>query len=479
MAESRGTLAGVASATGLGRTENAGRRNGRAQSDWQILAADALIVALGYGLLHQAAPPALTLMLAVAAALVAVGWFWHRGHYCRRRSASDRLRDIASVVAVLAAVEFFAGRLGLAGVLPVAALLFAWAAIAGGLLIGRSAMRRYLQWRGLWQRPTVILGGGARARQVADAVAGNDALGLQVTEILPFGDPQPGGAVGSAGRDSLAELLLRFREHVILMAPEPKQMAAIDKLAPSLTVLWPMVGIAVPLYNTLPAGARAQILLDNETILLWATNSLSQRRSRIAKRGVDILGSGFGLLLFSPLFLALWLCGTLTRQPVFYGHRRIGRFGRPFTCHKFRTMVPNAAEVLEELLARDPAARREWDATYKLKDDPRVTRMGAFLRRSSLDELPQLWNVLKGDMSLVGPRPIVKDELKYYGDHRQNYLNVKPGLTGVWQVSGRNDTSYDYRVSLDRWYVTHWCLWYDVVIMAKTIGVMVNRNGAY
>ena len=124
-------------------------------------------------------------------------------------------------------------------------------------------------------------------------------------------------------------------------------------------------------------------------------------------------------------------------------------------------------------------ARREWEATYKLKNDPRVTRLGAFLRRTSLDELPQLWNILKGDMSLVGPRPVVQDELRYYGDQAQSYLSVKPGLTGVWQVSGRTDTSYDERVSLDRWYISNWCLWYDIVIMIKTIGVMFRRSGAY
>jgi Undecaprenyl-phosphate galactose phosphotransferase WbaP len=165
-------------------------------------------------------------------------------------------------------------------------------------------------------------------------------------------------------------------------------------------------------------------------------------------------------------------------QP-FFGHMRVGHNGKPFKCYKFRSMVVNAEQVLEHLLANDPVARAEWALNFKLKNDPRVSKLGEFLRRSSLDELPQLWNVFKGDMSLVGPRPVIEAELERYGDDVGYYLMTRPGITGLWQVSGRNDVDYATRVYLDSWYVKNWSLWNDIAILFKTISVVRRRSGAY
>ncbi|HDV2047428.1 TPA: sugar transferase, partial [Escherichia coli] len=156
--------------------------------------------------------------------------------------------------------------------------------------------------------------------------------------------------------------------------------------------------------------------------------------------------------------------------PAIYGHERIGKGGKPFKCLKFRSMVINSKEVLEELLLKDVNARKEWEETFKLKNDPRVTKIGAFLRRTSLDELPQLFNVLKGEMSLVGPRPIITAELERYNEEVDYYLLSKPGMTGLWQVSGRSDVDYETRVYLDAWYVKNWSMWNDIAILFKTIG---------
>ncbi len=142
-------------------------------------------------------------------------------------------------------------------------------------------------------------------------------------------------------------------------------------------------------------------------------------------------------------------------------------------------MVTNSKEVLENLLLNDPVSKMEWDATFKLKNDPRVTKIGAFLRRTSLDELPQLFNVLKGEMSLVGPRPIIDEELERYNDEVEYYLLSKPGMTGLWQVSGRSDVDYETRVYLDTWYVKNWSMWNDLVILFKTVNVVLRRDGAY
>jgi lipopolysaccharide/colanic/teichoic acid biosynthesis glycosyltransferase len=165
--------------------------------------------------------------------------------------------------------------------------------------------------------------------------------------------------------------------------------------------------------------------------------------------------------------------------PVFYSHRRIRKGGAFFSMWKFRTMCVNSTEVLEDHLARYPAARLEWNQTHKLRDDPRITPLGIVLRRYSLDELPQLWNVLMGQMSLVGPRPIVAAEVEKYGDCFDCYCKVKPGLTGLWQVSGRSELSYDARVALDCEYVKHWSLSKDVMILLKTFSSVVNQDGAF
>lgn len=191
------------------------------------------------------------------------------------------------------------------------------------------------------------------------------------------------------------------------------------------------------------------------------------------------LGALVLLALFSPLMAVVaWLIWRKDGRPIFFGHYRVGRDGQMFKCWKFRSMVINSAEMLAELLKNDPAAKAEWDRDQKLTNDPRVTPVGAFLRKTSLDELPQLWNVLKGEMRLVGPRPITLGELDRYGEARWHYLNAMPGMTGLWQVSGRSDTTYEERVELDRDYVEQRSLWSDAVILLKTIAVVLGKGGA-
>ncbi len=203
------------------------------------------------------------------------------------------------------------------------------------------------------------------------------------------------------------------------------------------------------------------------------------RLTLFLKDTLDRIGAAIALVLLSPIFIVIaWMIRT-DGGPAMYGHRRIGKNGQSFTCLKFRSMVINSQEILNNLLADDPALRKEFEETYKLKNDPRVTKIGKFLRKTSLDELPQLLNVLRGDMSLTGPRPIVENEKKYYAEKIHEYLSVRPGITGLWQVSGRSDTGYDQRVSLDSWYVKNWSLWNDMIILFKTILVVLKRKGAY
>ncbi len=200
----------------------------------------------------------------------------------------------------------------------------------------------------------------------------------------------------------------------------------------------------------------------------------------ISKRGFDIFAASMALIVFSPLFLLLMaLVKFSDGGKVFYGHRRVGHNGRYFHCLKFRTMAPDADKILQEHLHKNPKAYEEWQATRKLQDDPRVTVVGSVLRKLSLDELPQLLNIIRGEMSVVGPRPVVEDELELYEHSAVFYLRSRPGLTGLWQVSGRNDVSYAARIAFDTHYVTNWSLFNDVVIVAKTIPAVCLSKGSY
>lgn len=197
------------------------------------------------------------------------------------------------------------------------------------------------------------------------------------------------------------------------------------------------------------------------------------------KRIFDVFGALFLIIAFLPLVIPIVVAMSVSGGSIIYKHRRVGRYGKIFKCYKFRTMVPNADKVLQELLDRDPQAKVEWLRDHKLRTDPRITFIGTFLRRTSLDELPQLLNVLRGQMSLVGPRPVIKDELLRYGRSASAYLSVKPGLTGLWQVSGRNNLDYRRRVALDVYYVRNQSLLLDFFILLKTIRVILVGDGAY
>jgi exopolysaccharide production protein ExoY len=199
------------------------------------------------------------------------------------------------------------------------------------------------------------------------------------------------------------------------------------------------------------------------------------------KRVFDLLSVIVILALFGWLMVIIAVMVRMSGgKKVIYGHTRVGRHGRPFKCLKFRSMVSNSDEVLRNLLETDPDARAQWERDFKLKDDPRITRIGRFIRKTSLDELPQLWNVVKGEMSIVGPRPVVQAEFEqYYDGAREHYLAVPPGLTGLWQVSGRSDLDYAQRVELDKSYVEKSNVFYDFIIVMRTVKVMVVKRGAY
>lgn len=218
---------------------------------------------------------------------------------------------------------------------------------------------------------------------------------------------------------------------------------------------------------------RDHVITDRSLI------SMVEKANGPLKRLFDWAASLSLLVLLSPVLLTIAALVRLSDGgPAFYGHKRVGRQARPFRCWKFRTMRTNGDEILAAHLAANPEAEREWLDTQKLTDDPRVTRIGAFLRKSSLDELPQLWNVLLGEMSLIGPRPIVRSELDKYGKDRRFYLLVRPGISGLWQVSGRSNTTYERRVELDRLYLENWSYAQELAILVKTPLAVLKSEGA-
>jgi len=228
-------------------------------------------------------------------------------------------------------------------------------------------------------------------------------------------------------------------------------------------------------------GLEVKYFFMEDIFALEIKNNLDNPFNYILKRILDYTVSLFLLPFITPFLIFFSILIRLTSKgSAFFSQERIGKNGRVFKCYKFRTMFKDAEERLKEILENDPHAREEWERTWKLKNDPRITPIGQFLRKTSLDELPQIFNVLKGEMSLVGPRPVVKDELEYhYKDKTRYYCMVPPGITGLWQVSGRSNTTYEERVALDCWYVRNWSFWLDIVILLRTIKVVIKGEGAY
>lgn len=214
------------------------------------------------------------------------------------------------------------------------------------------------------------------------------------------------------------------------------------------------------------------------------TQSLAQPREhtlleRASKRALDIVGALVFFALLGPIYVAIALCVQISMgRPVHYWQTRLGVDGQKFRFYKFRSMVRNSDAILEEHLKKDENARKQWDTFQKLEQDPRITPFGKIIRKLSLDELPQFWNVLTGDMSLVGPRPCMERQRSLYGKHWGHYCAVRPGITGLWQVSGRNRLSYAQRVELDAEYVNNWSLWLDIKILAKTVSAVISGDGS-
>jgi len=329
----------------------------------------------------------------------------------------------------------------------------------------------------------IFIGAGRTAERALHYF--KDDLGYRYT-IVGFLDDKPISnklteKYGLLGKVNEAEKIVKNShvQTVIITAPG----MARNKLQQLITTVQPHVrnlSYVPDLIGTPMMGVEAQVLFTEEILMLHMRNNLAMKRNKIYKRTFDLICTVCGGLLILPIIAIISLLVAIDNKGnVIFAHQRIGKNGKEFPCYKFQTMIPDAQEKLVEYLAANPEAKKEWEETFKLTNDPRVTKLGGFLRKTSLDELPQLWNVIKGDMSLVGPRPIVKKEIERYGEYFREYAMVLPGITGMWQASGRSDTTYEERVAMDTWYVRNWSVWLDIMYLAKTFQAVIFGKGAY
>lgn len=400
-----------------------------------------------------------------------------KGRYTQRRPFAGELRAMLATSGTAAAALAVLALPALA--VPGGDASVAMAAIGAVLLLPAlaTAANRLTKFAlaraGLWTLDVVLIGDDAHSAEVEAALEAELSLDYRIVRRV---DPR----IATARQDGprLRQLLDQSGAQRLLIAlddgSEPQRKvveAALRERVPFAVAPQPA---AFPAFSH-----HATRFLGRDVVLLSFWNGLSRPASRAAKAAIDVTLAAILLIAASPFFLAIAVANTIDGGPIFFAHRRVGAGGRSFRCLKFRTMRVDGDRILEEALRADPAVAAEWQATHKLRHDPRVTPVGRILRKTSLDELPQLINILRMEMSLVGPRPIVEGEVPKYGQNIAQYYATRPGLTGLWQVSGRSNTSYERRVELDTWYVNNWSLWHDLTVLAKTVPAVLARSGAH
>ncbi|KKW50394.1 UDP-phosphate galactose phosphotransferase, partial [Pantoea ananatis] len=415
--------------------------------------------------------------------VLCTGWFWMRlRHYTYRKPFWFELKEIVKTLVVfslldLALIAF--SKWDFSRMVWV----FSWSYALLLLPLMRAGVKSAINRAGQWQKETIIIGSGRNATEAYAALQSEEILGYNVQAFISVEDAPLQQSVNGVPVISANDINWQTidRDNVqFIVAMEYEQQPERDRWLKFLSKMNCRSVSVIPTLRGVPLyGTDMSFIFSHEVMILRVSNNLAKHSSRFLKRGFDIVVASLLLLFLAPVFALLCYMVKRDGGNAIYGHERVGQDGKKFKCLKFRSMVTNSKEVLENLLATSEEARREWDKDFKLKNDPRITRIGGFLRKTSLDELPQLWNVIRGEMSLVGPRPVIEAELERYAGDVDYYLMAKPGMTGLWQVSGRNDIDYDTRVYFDSWYVKNWALWTDIAILFKTAGVVLRRDGAY
>jgi Undecaprenyl-phosphate galactose phosphotransferase WbaP len=400
-------------------------------------------------------------------------WFAHSGHYRLRMPFWTETKKIFEAMGFAMLIDIFF-RFVVKQDFSRLWLISGWIFAAIGMVAFRSLWRDYMRAKGLWNVATLLIGGGETANEARSALASEPGLGFDlVAQVgnLPVAFQQAG--------HSWANLCSRHQVDYVIIALDGNELVSAEQAFAQLMREDVPFSVSPPLHNVPVLGMVPQYFFNHDVMLLTHNHGLNQRMPRYIKRSFDVVVASCALLVLSPLLLTVALIVKKDGGPALFGHKRLGYKGNSFPCLKFRSMIVNSDAALKKYLTENPGARDEWARDHKLRDDPRVTAIGKFLRKTSIDELPQLLNVLKGDMSIVGPRPIIVAETRKYDSDISHYYRVRPGITGLWQVSGRNDVSYAQRVRMDSWYVRNWSLWHDIAIICKTFPAVLKRDGAY
>ncbi|GJD87731.1 hypothetical protein BHAOGJBA_1236 [Methylobacterium hispanicum] len=400
--------------------------------------------------------------------LLAIAVLLHlRGHFTDRLPFWSEAKELVLAALLALLVEGFVAY-ALKEQVSRSWIVSSWMLYAPFVLLARSIVKRALLVLGVRTVRVLVVGTGEAAHRARQAVESEPLLGYRVVACLR---PRSAGEALAILRGCGADLA------VVALSREDEELGIATARA--------FVSAGVP-YAVCPtvqglgfSSMRSTIMFGHDVLFMTDRKGLGDPAARILKRAFDVAVSSVILVAVMPVMAAVALRVGADGGAPFYAQSRVGRHGRVFRLWKVRSMTVDAEERLRRLLAEDPVARAEWDRERKLRDDPRITGFGRFLRKSAVDEIPQLWNVLKGDMSLVGPRPVVEAELQRYGDEADAYLLVRPGITGLWQVAGRNDVDYARRVALDAWYVRHWSFWNDLVVLFMTLPALLSRRGAY
>lgn len=323
--------------------------------------------------------------------------------------------------------------------------------------------------------PVIFVGNGKATEDIIYFTNHNNCFGIKVADIVEEIEDI------SQLRKNIIRKIEQLKVKTIIIAipnlEKNKLLDLVEDIQPLVrNLMFVPNTVGIPVINL-----EVKKIYESNMLLLSIRNNLAKKTNRRIKRIFDIVFSLLTMVIIIPvsiIVMILIMIESPGAAPIFK-HYRVGRGGTLFPCYKFRSMVPNAKEKLQEYLKNNPEAKIEWDKYFKLKNDPRITKIGKIIRKTSIDELPQFINVLKGEMSWVGPRPIIKDEIHYYGKYIKDYYAVLPGITGMWQVSGRSEIGYKDRVSLDVWYVRNWSIWIDITLILKTIKIVLFRKGAY
>jgi undecaprenyl-phosphate galactose phosphotransferase len=415
--------------------------------------------------------------------LVWVFFFYYEGLYTKRLAFWDEVRAICNAAFFSSVAVFAIASIGkLTGEISRTTIIMMGAASLITMPVTRISAKSVLRKVGLLKRRVLILGAGETGKLIARALRKEPNYGFAVIGFIDD-DPQKVGTLIDGikvhkGVASAAKYLKRCNITDIIVAMpgagKERLQGLINKFqhkVDNLLYVPDMFGMAV-------VGTTLNHFFDEQAFALELKNNIERPINIFVKRVFDyIVGSVLLILLAVPILMISALIKWTSKGPAFLKQERIGRNGEHFTCYKFRTMYEDADERLDEILSSNSSAKEEWEKYWKFRDDPRVTKIGRFLRKTSLDELPQIFNVLMGEMSLVGPRPYLPREWDFIKDS-SIIFNVFPGITGLWQVSGRSNTGYDYRIMLDSWYVRNWNLWLDIVVMLKTIKVVFRKEGA-